>query len=237
MASEKIKPPLATAPLGVSDLGGFGPQSSQPLTPVIIALVSACLFHMWGMGLDDPIQDTIEGYAERFGLRGKDVEMFKTILFDFLRKTKERIDRVETPRVSPPAARYPSREETNYNVYIDGECHQMSRRDVVGLQSQKEEFLVWAWVDDERSEIFIDHEESRINPDTYLWKLLALILKTVGKDLSREEIQEKIGSVSIPQHMCNLKKATDHKLDQYIKAKYWRYTIRPFRACLISKKD
>jgi hypothetical protein len=239
MVSEMTKQPLATAPLGVPRPDGTSLQSSGPLTPAIIALVSACMFHIWGRRLDDPdlqIKDTIEGYSQRFGLERDHREVFKAPLFDFLKKTKERIDEVETPRGDLPTVRYPGREEMNYDVHIDGEYHRMSRRDVLGLQSQREEFLVWAWVDDERSEIFIDHQKSRINPDTYLWKLLALILKSVGKDLLREEIQKEIGKIAIPQHMWYLKKATDHKLDQYIEAKRWRYTIKSFKACLISKK-
>jgi hypothetical protein len=239
MVSEITKQPLAKAPLGAPSADGASLRYSGPLTPAIIALVSACMFHIWGRRLDDTdlqIKDTIEGYSKRFGLEKDHRDAFKAPLFDFLKKTKERIDEVQMPRVDPPAVKYPSRKEMNYDTHIDGEYHRMSRRDVLGLQSQREEFLVWAWVDDERSEIFIDHQKSRINPDTYLWKLLALILKSVGKDLLREEIQKEIGKIAIPQHMWHLKKATDHKLDQYIEAKRWRYTIKPFKACLISKK-
>lgn len=97
-------------PFGRRDRGSIAElqltgRADELVTPTIIAVVSASLFHVWGTKPEDPdrqIPETIDGYARKFGLRGTHKDVLSQFLPEFLKSIVERIDEIEKPAVGVP---------------------------------------------------------------------------------------------------------------------------------------
>jgi len=147
-------------------------------------------------------------------------------------------------QVKPPVITVPPKEkveeEKEYDIYINGELRHMTRNEVEELESRKSEYLAWAWVDDEKSEVIIDKVNRDIKPDSIAFNFLREILKKVGKDLLHDTIYKEVPEIkkgSIHQNLNKLKEKTGHVLDKYITGeKRFRFSISKFKSCLIMKK-
>ena len=214
-----------------SDFNGSN-QIPDFTASIIIAVLDAVFWHIRTLNyIPEPedIRNIVETYSEKFGA----LEELKDKLIDFLLT----LDLSSLLRKNAIRFTGEKQEKKEYEVFMTGELRYMTKKQVEELESNKSDYLAWVWVDDEKSEIIIDNKKGVINPDTKEYEFLCAILKRVGKDLLHDTIMEEVKiQGNIHQYLAKLKEKTGHILDDFIKGTRWRFTIYPFKSCLITKK-
>jgi len=179
---------------------------------------------------EDKIKEITRFYAKKYGISSYLIPKIISFLTDSIK--------IISSQPTDKKERLSEYKKFIYEVYKNGERYLMTPEEVNELEKKKKDFFVWVWVDDEKSEVIIDNKETDIKPDSISFKFLREILKHVGKDLPHDTIYKNVTTGYIHQNLHTLKNKTGKKLNPFISGeKRYRFSIKKFNSCLITKKS